>query len=190
MTCSATPKAAAGQHLGPLRRAVRRRRGDASRTRRRGPRRGADIEGEASIEFEQAVEGTTITMQDGLRPAVRRRAAARARRRDAAARLPDLRGLGHALDAVGRRVFQLSEPCPDCLGRGLIVDDPCPDCGGSGRGASAKTMQVRIPAGVEDGQRIRLKGKGARRRERRRARRPVRHRARQSTSCSGARATT
>ena len=58
-------------------------------------------------------------------------------------------------------VFQLSEPCVECLGRGLIVDDPCPTCEGSGRGKSSKTMQVRIPAGVQDGQRIRLKGKGA-----------------------------
>ena len=58
-------------------------------------------------------------------------------------------------------VFQMSEPCVECLGRGLIVDDPCPTCEGSGRGKSSKTMQVRIPAGVEDGQRIRLKGKGA-----------------------------
>lgn len=58
-------------------------------------------------------------------------------------------------------VFHMSEPCTECLGRGLIVEDPCPDCEGSGRGRSAKTMQVRIPAGVADGQRIRLKGKGA-----------------------------
>ena len=58
-------------------------------------------------------------------------------------------------------VFQMSEPCPDCLGRGLIVDTPCPDCNGSGRGKSTSKMQVRIPAGVQDGQRVRLKGKGA-----------------------------
>ena len=57
--------------------------------------------------------------------------------------------------------FGFSEPCRECRGRGLVVDDPCPTCHGSGRGLSTRTMQVRIPAGVSDGQRIRLKGKGA-----------------------------
>jgi molecular chaperone DnaJ len=57
-------------------------------------------------------------------------------------------------------VFAVTEPCRDCRGRGMVVDDPCPVCHGSGRGKSTKTMQVRIPAGVTDGQRIRLKGRG------------------------------
>jgi molecular chaperone DnaJ len=58
-------------------------------------------------------------------------------------------------------VFAMTEPCPTCKGRGLVVEDPCPVCHGSGRGVSTRTMQVRIPAGVRDGQRIRLKAKGA-----------------------------
>lgn len=57
-------------------------------------------------------------------------------------------------------VFAVTEPCTDCRGRGMLVDDPCPVCNGSGRGKSTRTMQVRIPAGVTDAQRIRLKGKG------------------------------
>ena len=57
--------------------------------------------------------------------------------------------------------FAFSEPCRDCKGRGLLVDDPCPVCHGSGRAASSRTIQARIPSGVRDGQRIRLKGKGA-----------------------------
>jgi molecular chaperone DnaJ len=55
----------------------------------------------------------------------------------------------------------LSEPCRECRGRGLVVDDPCPVCNGSGRGTTSRVMRVRIPGGVRDGQRIRLKGKGA-----------------------------
>jgi molecular chaperone DnaJ len=58
-------------------------------------------------------------------------------------------------------VFAMTEPCRDCLGRGMVVDDPCPVCHGSGRGTSTRTIQARIPAGVKDGQRIRLRGKGA-----------------------------
>lgn len=57
--------------------------------------------------------------------------------------------------------FSLTDPCPDCKGRGLIAEHPCLECSGSGRAKSSRTMQVRIPAGVTDGQRIRLRGKGA-----------------------------
>jgi len=61
----------------------------------------------------------------------------------------------------GSGSFSLTDPCTDCKGRGLIAQDPCEVCSGSGRARSARTMQVRIPAGVTDGQRIRLRGKGA-----------------------------
>jgi molecular chaperone DnaJ len=57
--------------------------------------------------------------------------------------------------------FAFAEPCRNCKGRGLVVDHPCPTCHGSGRAMGTRTLQVRIPAGVQDGQRIRLKAKGA-----------------------------
>lgn len=57
-------------------------------------------------------------------------------------------------------VFSMTEPCRECLGRGLVVDNPCPVCHGSGRGVSNRVISARIPAGVKDGQRIRLRGKG------------------------------
>ena len=57
--------------------------------------------------------------------------------------------------------FSMNETCPECHGRQLVYDDPCPTCHGSGRGFSDRTVSARIPAGVKDGQRIRLKGKGA-----------------------------
>ena len=72
---------------------------------------------------------------------------------------PTCQGSGMQTSTSGG-VFAVTEPCRDCRGRGMVVDDPCPVCHGSGRGKSTKTMQVRIPAGVTDGQRIRLKGKG------------------------------
>mgnify|MGYP002737935417 FL=1 len=56
--------------------------------------------------------------------------------------------------------FAFAEPCPTCRGRGLYAEDPCTVCRGSGRGVSTRTVQARIPAGVKNGARIRLKGKG------------------------------
>ena len=56
--------------------------------------------------------------------------------------------------------FAVSEPCSGCHGRGLMIDNPCPSCAGTGQGRSNRTIQVRIPAGVTDTQRIRIKGKG------------------------------
>ncbi len=137
--------------------------GGSPTTRRattRGPRRGADVEARATLSFEQAVEGTTVslrTVSDRPCPSCRGTGAK-------AGTLPKVcptcEGSGmKSSDAGG--VFSLSEPCPDCLGRGLIVEEACPDCDGSGRGKSTNTMQVRIPAGVQDGQRVRIKGKGA-----------------------------
>ena len=57
-------------------------------------------------------------------------------------------------------VFAFSQTCADCGGRGVLIDDPCEVCHGVGRAMSTRSMQVRIPAGVEDGQRIRVKGRG------------------------------
>ena len=72
---------------------------------------------------------------------------------------PTCEGTGQASRNLGS--FAFSEPCRECRGRGLVVDDPCPACSGSGRAMSTRTIQARIPAGVADGQRIKLKGKGA-----------------------------
>lgn len=134
--------------------------GPGRRTTTRGPRRGADIEGEVTIAFEQAVSGDTVSMRT-----ISDQPCASCRGTGAKAGTlpkvcPTCEGSGMQSSTAGG-VFSMSEPCRDCLGRGLLVEDPCPDCQGSGRARSAKTMNVRIPAGVNDGQRIRIKGKGA-----------------------------
>jgi molecular chaperone DnaJ len=56
--------------------------------------------------------------------------------------------------------FAFSEPCQDCRGTGKIIDDPCPECGGDGVSTKTRTLTIRIPSGVDDGQRIRLAGQG------------------------------
>ena len=133
--------------------------GGPRRTTSRGPRRGQDIEGEATIDFGQAVEGTTVGLQTVSDAPCSVCHGTGAKSGSMPRVCPRCQGSGMVTGTSGG-VFGISEPCPDCHGRGLIVDDPCPVCSGSGREMSAKTMQVRIPAGVTDGQKIRIKGKG------------------------------
>jgi molecular chaperone DnaJ len=124
------------------------------------PRRGADVEAKTSISFRDAVRGVTVPLRmtsDSPCPAC---SGTGARSGTVPTVCPNCHGTGMQTSSEGG-VFAMTEPCRECRGRGLVVTDPCPTCNGSGRGASTRTMQVRIPAGVKDGQRIRLRGKGA-----------------------------
>ena len=125
----------------------------------RGPRRGADVEGEATIDFAEAVDGTTVSLHMTSDAACGSCRGTGARSGTVPRVCPTCEGSGMQTSTSGG-VFAVTEPCADCRGRGLVVDDPCPACQGSGRGRSSKTMQVRVPAGVTDGQKIRIKGKG------------------------------
>ncbi|WP_114560154.1 molecular chaperone DnaJ [Desertihabitans aurantiacus] len=125
----------------------------------RGPRRGSDVEGEVTIDFVEAVEGVTVSMQMVSDSACPTCHGTGARTGSVPTVCPKCQGSGMQTSTSGG-VFAVSEPCTECRGRGLVVEDPCPDCHGSGRGRSTKNMSVRIPAGVTDAQKIRLKGKG------------------------------
>src|SRR5258708_7020676 len=72
---------------------------------------------------------------------------------------PTCQGSGQTTRTMGNT--SVPETCRTCGGRGLVVEDPCPTCSGSGRAMSTRTIQARIPAGVADGQRVKLRGKGA-----------------------------
>ncbi|WP_405018708.1 molecular chaperone DnaJ [Kitasatospora sp. NBC_00070] len=123
------------------------------------PRRGADVETEVTLAFEEAVDGATVPLRMTSQAACRVCSGTGAKAGTTPRVCPTCVGAGTV--SRGQGAFALSEPCRDCKGRGMLVDDPCTVCHGSGRASSARTMQVRIPAGVQDGQRIRLKGKGA-----------------------------
>jgi molecular chaperone DnaJ len=125
----------------------------------RGPRRGSDVEGEVTVDFVQAIEGVTVGMQMVSDAACAECHGTGAKAGTVPKVCPTCEGSGMQTSTSGG-VFAVTEPCRDCRGRGMVVDDPCPVCHGSGRGKSTRTMQVRIPAGVTDGSRIRLKGKG------------------------------
>src|SRR6202012_455807 len=109
------------------------------------PRRGADVETETTLSFGDAVDGTTVPLKltgDGPCP---------------------------VCHGTGAKAGTVPKVCPTCEGTGqssrnlgnFAFQEPCTSCNGSGHAASTRTIQARIPAGVADGQRIKLRGKGA-----------------------------
>ena len=123
-----------------------------------GPRRGHDLEAELHLSFQEAVDGavTTVNVSSGMRCSTCGGSGSRPGTMPVVC--PRCNGLGVLNDNQG--MFSLSTPCPQCQGRGTIVVDPCPTCHGSGLEQRQRQVKVRIPAGVEDGQRIRVKGRG------------------------------
>jgi molecular chaperone DnaJ len=135
--------------------------GGGGRTRTQAqPRRGSDIETDATIGFADSIDGVTVSLRLSSDAPCPDCSGTGARAGTLPRVCPDCEGVGMRVASVGG-AFTMNETCPTCRGRGLVVDDPCPTCHGSGRGLSNRTIQARIPAGVKDGQRIRLRGKGA-----------------------------
>lgn len=120
--------------------------------------RGRDLETEVSLSFDQAVNGAQVPLAvptsepcptchgSGAKPGTSPRVC------------PVCNGRG--LEAQSQGIFSMSQPCSNCHGSGTVIDHPCPTCGGSGAQRSVRRMKVNIPAGVRDGSRIRLAGKG------------------------------
>ncbi|MFJ9644202.1 molecular chaperone DnaJ [Streptomyces sp. NPDC004244] len=134
-------------------------RGGAGPGTRTQPRRGQDIESEVTLSFTEAVDGATVPLRMSSQAPCK--ACSGTGDKNGTPRVcPTCVGTGQVSRGSGGG-FSLTDPCADCKGRGLIAETPCEVCKGSGRAKSSRTMQVRIPAGVSDGQRIRLRGKGA-----------------------------
>ena len=149
----------AGGRLGDLLGGVFGNRSGGTTTQQTRPRRGADVETETTLSFSDAINGTTVSLRlTGEGPCkVCKGTGAKA---GTVPRVcPTCEGTGQGSRNLGS--FAFSEPCKTCRGRGLVVDDPCETCSGSGRAMSTRTIQARIPAGVADGQRIKIPGKGA-----------------------------
>ncbi len=127
--------------------------------RRRAPRRGADVETEVTLDFVDAVHGVTVPLRLASPHACRTCHGSGARPGTSPRRCGTCGGSGSVSSAQGG--FAFSEPCRDCRGSGSVVDEPCADCGGRGVTTQERTLTVRIPPGVADGQRIRLAGKGS-----------------------------
>ncbi|WP_411114928.1 molecular chaperone DnaJ [Streptomyces sp. 029-5] len=145
-----------GGGLGDVFGGIFNRGGAGTRTQ---PRRGQDIESEVTLSFTEAVDGATVPLRMSSQAPCK--ACSGTGDKNGTPRVcPTCVGTGQVSRGTGGG-FSLTDPCVDCKGRGLIAQDPCEVCKGSGRARSSRTMQVRIPAGVSDGQRIRLRGKGA-----------------------------
>jgi molecular chaperone DnaJ len=120
--------------------------------------RGRDLETETQLSFDQAVNGTqaSVTVPKPERCPTCHGSGAKPGTRPVTC--PRCEGRG--IDAQSQGFFSISQPCPQCGGAGEIIEDPCPTCGGSGVTQQTKRYRVNIPAGVRDGTRIRLAGKG------------------------------
>lgn len=126
--------------------------------RRRGPAKGRDVETSVELDFGDSVAGITLPLKlrspgvcetchgNGAKPGT------------TPTTCPACAGAG--VRTVNQGAFSLSEPCRDCDGVGTIVTEKCPECRGTGGVTKTRTMTVRIPAGVRDGQKIRLAGRG------------------------------
>jgi molecular chaperone DnaJ len=122
------------------------------------PRRGNDLETEAELSFMEATKGVAMPLRltspapctnchgSGARPGTSPKVC------------PSCNGAGVINRNQG--AFGFSEPCTECRGSGSIIEHPCEECKGTGVTTRSRTINVRIPPGVEDGQRIRLAGQG------------------------------
>jgi molecular chaperone DnaJ len=122
------------------------------------PERGRDLEAEVRLAFIQAMDGAQVSLSvptssmcntcrgTGAKPGTSPKVCPRCQ--------------GRGVESQGQGLFSISQPCSRCAGSGTVIEDPCPTCQGTGAVRSAKRYRVKVPAGVREGSRIRLAGKG------------------------------
>jgi molecular chaperone DnaJ len=120
--------------------------------------RGRDLETTVSLSFEQAVEGAQVPVSVATHVACTTCRGTGARPGTTPQVCPVCHGRG--VESQGQGLFSITRPCSRCNGSGTVIEDPCPTCAGEGRLRELKRYRVNIPAGVQDGSRIKLAGKG------------------------------
>lgn len=122
------------------------------------PRKGSDLTADVTLSFRDAATGTSVPLSitspsscttchgSGAKPGTSPRVCPRCN--------------GSGVVSRNQGAFGFSEPCDDCRGTGSIIDDPCSDCRGTGVQNRTRSVTVRVPAGVADGQRVRVAGRG------------------------------
>ena len=129
-----------------------------SRGRSDGVSRGSDLRYNLNLTLEQAVGGDTIEIKIPVMTACADCDGTGCAPGSSPTTCPDCNGTGQI--RVSQGFFSLQQTCPRCRGQGRIITDPCRSCGGSGRVEKSKTLSVKVPAGVDNGDRIRLTGEG------------------------------
>jgi molecular chaperone DnaJ len=123
-----------------------------------GRERGADLRYNLEITLEEAFAGETATVKIPTAVTCETCAGSGAKAGSKPKPCPTCGGYGRVRATQG--FFSIERTCPNCHGRGETIDDPCPSCGGAGRVTRERELSVNVPAGVEDGTRIRLAGEG------------------------------
>ena len=128
--------------------------------RRSGPQvfRGADLGYELRLDLETAVTGDSITIDVPTQVGCETCAGSGAKVGTEPVQCSTCGGAGQVRMQQG--FFSIQQTCPACKGAGTVIADPCHDCHGRGRIAKNKKLSVKVPAGVDDGDRIRLSGEG------------------------------
>jgi molecular chaperone DnaJ len=125
---------------------------------RQQPARGRDLETEVRLSFEEAMEGVQVSVTVPKQAICPTCHGSGARPGTSPTVCPHCGGRG--IDAESQGFFSISQPCSRCGGRGEVIESPCETCGGSGLTTQRKRYRVKVPAGVRDGSRIRVPGKG------------------------------
>ena len=120
--------------------------------------KGKDLETAVTLSFEQALTGAQVPVSVATHSACTTCRGSGARPGTTPKVCPACSGRG--VEAQGQGVFSITRPCSRCNGSGTVIEDPCATCGGEGRLREVKRYRVNIPAGVREGSRIRLAGKG------------------------------
>jgi len=120
--------------------------------------RGADLEAQVSISFDQAISGAQIPLSVPMHDTCPTCHGTGAKPGTTPTVCPVCQGRG--VEVTGQGMFSISQPCSRCGGSGTIIENPCTTCGGSGAVRTVKRLRVNVPAGVRDGSRIRIAGKG------------------------------
>jgi molecular chaperone DnaJ len=132
--------------------------GAAGGGRQRGPARGSDLQYNLELSLEQAVRGENITIDIPTYAQCKECHGSGA----AKGSKPKTCGTcqGHGQIRMQQGFFSLQQTCPTCRGQGTVISDPCRPCHGQGRVKEHKKLQVKIPPGIDEGDRIRLSGEG------------------------------